>query len=73
MATKAKKILPKKNGRVLTAKNLPEKSYQVIHKLPFGTRQRVLHHLISLAIPYAKKHGEDWHIKLVGTGQTKIV
>lgn len=73
MATKASTARPKKNGRVLTAKNLPEKSYQVIHRLPFGTRQRVLHHLIAIAVPYAKKHGEDWHLKLVGSGSTKIV
>ena len=64
MARTAGKPRNTKNGRVLTAKNLPEKSYQVIHKLPFGVRQVVLHELISLAVPYAAKHGENWHILL---------
>lgn len=54
-----------KNGRVLTAKQLPESAYQTIHKLPFGTRQEVLKKLIALTVPYAKSHGPNWYLKVL--------
>lgn len=73
MARTANTPRNKKNGRVLTAKSLPEKSYQVIHSLPFGTRQAVLHALIGLAVPYAAAKGEQWYLKLLDGKSRKIV
>jgi hypothetical protein len=70
MPTKSKPAT--KNGRVMTAKFLPESSYNVIHKLPYGLRQEVLKKLIGLAVPFAKKHGVDWYTKVI-TGEAKIV
>lgn len=73
MARTAGKPRNKKNGRVLTAKELPESSYQAIHKLPFGVRQKVLHKLIALAVPFAKKRGPDWYLELLHSKVKKIV
>ena len=54
-----------KNGRVLTAKQLPEASYQAIHKLPHGERQLTIKKLLMLAASYAKQAGPGWHNQLL--------
>lgn len=49
-----------KNGRVLTAKHVPERDYQTIHGVLYGSRQAVLHGLLKACTEFAKGYGSGW-------------
>lgn len=49
----AKAPKPRKNGRVLTAKQLSKRAYATIHALPHGVRGPVLHALLEAAADLA--------------------
>lgn len=53
------------SGRVLTAKNLSERSYQAIHTIPHGKRQKVMQKIIALAADAKKVIGPDWYEALL--------
>lgn len=73
MAAKKKKARKAINGRVLTAKNLGEASYQAIHKIPHGLRAKALHRLIAIGAAMQKKFGADWYLKLLDGKGIKLV
>jgi len=60
-----------KNGRVLTAKQLPERTYQTIHRLPHGCRQDVLKALLGAAAAFAAERGPGWQLGLL-EGRVKL-
>lgn len=61
-----------KNGRVLTAKHLPENVYLAVHKAPHGTRQDILKGILSALADFAAKEGDGWHVAVMA-GKTKLV
>ena len=70
--TKRRVSIASKNGRVLTAKDLPERTYQAIHSLPHGVRQKTLQGLLKAAAVYAKTAGPDWYADVLA-GKIELV
>ncbi|MDE2105714.1 MAG: hypothetical protein KGL39_51295 [Patescibacteria group bacterium] len=63
MTAKKKSPRVRKNGLVLTAKQLPKPSYDAIHNLPHGIRHLALHALLAAAADLAKRSGKaDWYV-----------
>lgn len=51
-----------KNGRVLTVKHLPERTYQAYHNLPHGTRAKMLAAVLTAGAVFILRytlHHED--------------
>lgn len=62
----------RKNGFVLTAKNLPMRAYSAIHDAPHGVRQKMLHALLDAAASFiARAPGK--HMEAIATGKIRIV
>ena len=66
----AKKSKARKNGLVLTAKNLRLRAYESIHNIPHGYRQDTLHALLEAAASLAASNPE-WY-KAAITGKLKV-
>lgn len=52
---------PRPNGRMLTAKRLPKRAYDVVHNLPRGYRGPAMEALLLAAAALADKR-KDWHL-----------
>lgn len=63
---------PGKNGRVLTAKHLPESVYRTFHEAPHGTRQELLHGVLGTAVAFAATWEKNW-VELIREGKVKLV
>ena len=61
MPPASKKPHQRKNGLVLTAKQLPPASYAAIHNLPHGIRHLALHAILAAAADMAKRRGDNWY------------
>lgn len=60
-ATVVKKPKVRKNGLVLTVKQLEKSSYNAIHELPHGLRRFALHAILAAAADLAKAKGPSWY------------
>lgn len=59
----------KPNGRILTAKQLSERAYNAVHRLPRGYRGPALHALLEALADFAATN-KKWYIDVNERGLT---
>lgn len=62
----------RKNGRVLTVKQLDEIPYNLIHDLPRGYRGDVIKSLLNAAVLFMASSDENWYKRIIA-GEVTLV